>query len=124
MTKLLALAAVLEAVTGLAFMIYPTLAVWLLLGESISRPGEVLGRVAGLALLSLGLACWPGANAFRPPAMGAMFAYNLLITAYLLWLGIGSEWVGILLWPAVALHSILTLLLAGLWFKERKTGKL
>jgi len=41
-----------------------------------------------------------------------MLTYNSLATLYLLCLGIGGEWVGPLLWPAVALHGILSLLLA------------
>ncbi len=79
-----------------------------------------LGRVAGFGLFSLGLACWPGANASGSPVRRALFAYNLLVTVYLLYLGIDGEWVGILLWPAVALHGVLTLLLAGAWLLDTR----
>jgi hypothetical protein len=123
MTKLLALAAVLEAVTGLGFMIVPSVAVRLLLGEGVTGLPAALGRVAGLALLSLGLACWPGAKASGATTFRALFTYNLLITVYLLSLGIAGEWVGILLWPAAMLHGVLTLLLAGAWIRERQTRK-
>ena len=44
-----------------------------------------------------------------------MLTYNSLATLYLLGLGIGGEWVGPLLWPAVALHGTLSLLLARQW---------
>jgi len=37
-----------------------------------------------------------------------MLLYNALATAYLLHLGIGGEWVGRLLWPAVVLHALFT----------------
>ncbi len=40
-----------------------------------------------------------------------MLTYSALATAYLGWLGIGGEWTGPLLWPAVVLHLILTALL-------------
>jgi hypothetical protein len=40
-----------------------------------------------------------------------MLIYNTLVTIYLAYLGIGGELVGILLWPAVALHAVLTGLL-------------
>jgi len=43
--------------------------------------------------------------------------YSTLVTAYLLFLGVRGEWVGPLLWPAVAIHALLTLLLARLWLK-------
>ena len=82
-----------------------------------------MGRVAGCALVSLGLACWPFRDvASRPaPALIAMLTYNLLITCYLIFLGIGGQWVGVLLWPAVAIHSLLTLLLVRAWFKTQQT---
>ena len=41
--------------------------------------------------------------------------YNLLATIYLLYLGVGGKLVGTLLWPAVALHAILTILLTRVW---------
>ena len=118
MKKLLGVAAVIEAATGIALMIYPLLVVVLLLGVGVSGPGIALGRVAGFALLSLGLACWPnldsaGANI---PALRALLTYNLLVTLYLAYLGIDGQWVGSLLWPAVALHAVLTFLLARAWF--------
>jgi hypothetical protein len=111
---LVALAAMLEAVTGLVLIIAPSFAVRLLLGEEPSGAGVALGRVAGFGLFSLGVACWPrlaivGSNR---PALRALLTYNLLITCYLLYLGISSERVGILLWPAVVLHAVLTLFLA------------
>ncbi len=48
-----------------------------------------------------------------------MTTYSLLVTLYLVFLGAGGEWVGPLLWPAVALHAVLTLLLARTWFSRR-----
>jgi uncharacterized membrane protein len=48
-----------------------------------------------------------------------MANYGLLVTLYLFYLGIQGEWVGPLLWPAVALHAVLTLLLARAWFSAR-----
>jgi hypothetical protein len=122
MKRLLAFTAVLEAATGLALMAAPTVAVRLLLGGEISGASIPLGRVAGLALLSLGIACWPRRNPTgnTASALWAMLTYNSLVTLYLLCLGIRGEWVGLLLWPAVALHSTLSLLLARQW--RRRSG--
>ena len=112
MKKLLGVAAVIEAATGLALMIHPPLVTRLLLGEGVSGAGMALGRVAGFALLGLGLACWPGIESAgaNTPALRALLTYNLLATLYLAYLGIGGGSVGSLLWPAVALHAVLALL--------------
>jgi hypothetical protein len=47
--------------------------------------------------------------------------YNALATLYLLYLAIRGEWIGPLLWPAVVLHTILTLLLVVAWRQEPKS---
>lgn len=47
-----------------------------------------------------------------------MLTYSALVTVYLGSVGIRGDWVGPLLWPAVALHALLTLLLGRVWFKQ------
>jgi hypothetical protein len=118
MKWLLAIAAVLEASTGLALMIVPAFISRLLLGAGALGTGAAVGRIAGCALLSLGLACWPSRMSAGGalPAFLAMLTYNLLVTCYLIFLGIGGECVGVLLWPAAAIHGTLTLLLVREWF--------
>ena len=84
--------------------------------SAASRQWTPFARVAGVALLALGLACWPGTNVTgeRTPATHAMLAYNPLIASYLVYLAaVGVA--GILLWPAVAEHVIVTLLLLLAW---------
>ena len=115
MKKLLTLAAIGETATGLALLIVPSLVVWLLFGAEIVGVGVVMSRLAGIALIGLGVACWPG-----PPLIG-MLTYSVLAMLYLTYIGLGGEWVGPLLWPAVVLHAVLTLLLARTWF-EATTG--
>lgn len=116
--RLLIATAVLEVVTGLTLCVVPSLFVQLLLSDGVSGTGLALGRVAGFALIALGAACWPGweftwDNRFRPTqALLGMLIYNLLVAAYLSYVGATSLSVGILLWPGVALHSFLTLLCA------------
>jgi len=78
------------------------------------------GRIVistGFALLGLGLACWPGLESagVNNPALRALITYNLLATLYLAYLGIGDRLVGSLLWPAVVIHGVLTLLFARAW---------
>ena len=111
MNKPLAFAALVETATGVALVFVPSLVARLLLGTELSGVAIAVGRVAGIGLLSLGFACWPGKEPTRA-ALRGMRVYSLLITVYLLYLGIRGEWVGPLLWPAVGLHALLTLLLA------------
>jgi hypothetical protein len=125
MRTLLGLAAVLEAVMGLALMIAPAVVARLLLGGDLPGAGAEVGRVAGLALLSLGVACWPPRGSGRSlQALWAMLTYNPLVAAYLVFLGIRGEQGGGLLWPAAALHALLTLLLAGAWIGNRQGGEM
>jgi hypothetical protein len=119
--RVLAFAAVFEVGTGLALMIDPAIVVTLLLGVEVSGTGTLLGRCFGIALLALGLACWPG----RPrsesgsPAFRAMLAYNVLIALYLAYLGTVVHLGGLLLWPGAALHAAVGLLLLLPWADER-----
>ncbi len=121
MNKLLALSASAEAATGLVLMIDPPFVTRLLLGAEVSGVAIALGRLGGFGLLSFGLACWPnrGAAGNFGRAFQAMLTYSLFCTLYLLYLGIGGEWAGRLLWPAVLWHGAITFLLAGAWFKVR-----
>jgi hypothetical protein len=117
MNKLLAFTAVTEAATGLALLIVPSLVGRLLLGAELTGVAIVIGRVTGIALVALGVACLPGRT-----ALCGMLTYNALGTLYFAWLAVGGEWVGPLLWPAVVLHAVLTALLARAWIAARKIG--
>jgi hypothetical protein len=109
---LLAVASTLEAVTGLALIIAPSL-VRFLLGTDISGAALAIVRVAGFALLLLGVACWPRSEA-TVPRLWAMLIYNLLATVYLGYLRFGSETLGKLLASAFAVHAGLAILFIGL----------
>ncbi len=102
----LILAAVGEVVTGAALLIVPSLVGRLLLGEELSGAAIPVARVAGIALIALGVACWPG------KALIGMLTYSAAVTLYLAYVGLAGGVAGLLLWPAVVLHAILTALLA------------
>jgi hypothetical protein len=102
-------AAVEAAATGLILLLSPVLFGRLILGAELSEPGQALGRLAGIALLGFALTSWPAPSAWS--VARAMLVYNFLATIYLSYLGIVGTLVGVLLWPAVALHVLLTVLL-------------
>jgi hypothetical protein len=109
MKKVLNFAAVAEAVTGMALLIVPTLVGRLLFGEDLTGVAIPVARVTGIALIALGVACWPG-----PPLVG-MLIYSAVVTLYLTYLGFAGGLTGVFLWPAVALHAILSVFLGRLW---------
>jgi hypothetical protein len=115
MKNALIFAAVAEVATGLALLIVPSLVGWLLLGEELTGIAIPVARVAGIALVALGVACWPG-----PPRVG-MLTYSAAVTLYLAYLGFAGGLSGILLWPAVVLHVILTGLLIRASTSDKET---
>jgi hypothetical protein len=117
MNKILPFAATAEAATGLALMAVPSLVGRLLLGTALTGVAIPIARVTGIALLALGIACWPACK----PLCG-MLTYSMLATLYLAWLAVSGLWVGPLLWTAVAVHAILTFLLIRAWAVNQKVG--
>ena len=115
MKKVLVLAAVSEAATGLALVIVPSLVGRLLLGEELAGVAIPVARVLGIALIALGVACWPGT-----PLMG-MLIYSTAVALYLAYVGFAGGLSGILLWPAVVLHVILTALLTWASTRDKET---
>ena len=109
MKNVLIFAAIAEAATGLALLIVPSLVGQVLLGEELTDIAVPVARVAGIALIALGIACWPG-----PPLVG-MLTYGTLVTIYLAYLGFAVGLTGALLWPAVALHLVLSIFLGRAW---------
>jgi len=109
MKRFLTLTAILEGATGLALIAVPVMVVQLLLGAEISGASIPLGRVAGAALLALGIACWLARDDTQSRAARGLFVamliYNIAATAVLAFAGIGLELHGVVLWPAVVLHA-------------------
>ena len=116
MKKLLAFAALAEAATGLALIAFPLLVGRLLLGAELTGVAIPLSRVTGIALIALGIAGWPGRTGFC-----GMLTYSALATVYLGVLAIGGKWVGQLMWPAVVLHAVVTVLMVCARLAARKT---
>ena len=117
MKEVLIFAAVGEAATGLALLVVPSLVGQLLLGEELAGVAIPVARVAGIALIGLGIACWPG-----PPLVG-MLTYSTGVALYLAYLGFAAGLTGVLLWPAVALHVVLSTLLGRAWLTTKAIVK-
>ena len=101
-----------EGATGLVVLLAPGFVAQLLFGSDVAGAGVAYGRLLGVSLLALVIACWPDVDAVRRPALHAVLAYNLLAALYLVYLGVAQRPAGILLWPAVVEHALVALLLA------------
>ena len=117
MKKLLILTAVVEGLSGLILFAYPHIVTRLLFGSEVVGSGVFMSRIAGISLFALAVACWPDRNRLR--AFFGMLTYGLLVMPYLVYVG-GNGGAGILLWPGVAAHAGLSVLLVRAWRKERQ----
>lgn len=113
MKKALFISAVIEAATGLALFIVPSLLGQLLLRAELTAIAVMPMRVAGIALVSLAVACWSGT-----PLVG-MLTYSTTVTLYLAYVGFIGGFTGILLWPVVVVHVGLTILLVLAYAKTK-----
>jgi hypothetical protein len=107
-TPFFVLSAVLEATAGLALLLSPTLVITLLLDGPVTHAAVAIGRLAGAALLSLGVACWwaradAGSAASRALVAG-MSVYNVVVIAVVLTGSFGSPRRPIL-WLATLVHA-------------------
>jgi len=127
MNALLTVTALVEAGAGLALICCPSATASLLLGSPLDTPAPIaLGRVAGAALLTLGIANWLARNDAQSPAARALIAamsfYNLAVASLLAFAGISSGLIGIAFWPAVILHAAMAVWCIVCLRRERSPG--
>lgn len=111
---LLIVTAVVELPAGAALLIAPSLTTELMLGAGLGSPAAAMvGRVAGAALVSIGLSCWLERDRVRSgPRTGlvtGLLAYNISIPVLLTYAAVVENISGIAFWPGIGLHSILTI---------------
>jgi len=105
--------AVIEAVGGLALLASPSEVIAILFGVVFDTPIELaVGRWVGVALLSLGVACWRARHDEKSSAgkalVSAMLFYNAAIIVLLAWSRMASGLEGVAFWPAAVLHTAMT----------------
>lgn len=120
LARLLGIAGILESVTALALIIDPCLVASILLQSSLETPGDVIGRIAGGALLSLGIACWCARKSpMAPASLGVgwgLLAYNVVACATLAFAGSAMAGGGLVALSAALLHGLFGAALLGVLF--------
>jgi hypothetical protein len=111
---LLMVTAIGEVGTGLLLLLLPSVLIALLLGvDQVSPEVNICARIAGAALLAIGVACWLGRSDKQSAAQHGLLVgvliYDVAAAALLAYAGLGFSMVGLALWPAVVLHASLAL---------------
>ncbi len=110
---LLIVSALIELGAGLALLCCPSVMTTLLIGAALETPVALtVARIGGAGLLSLGVACWLARDDSNSRAargmIAAMLIYDVAAAAVLALAGIGDGLSGPALWPAVELHTAMS----------------
>jgi len=111
---LLIVMSIVEAGAGLALVAVPSLIASLLFGTPLEGAMPVVvGRLVGVALLSLGVMCWLARDDVDSRAaagvVGGMLVYNTGATALFLYGMFGQGLIGMLTWIAIIVHGALAI---------------
>jgi hypothetical protein len=109
---LLAVTALGEGGIGLLLLISPNVLQSLLFGEDVLAPASaVIARIAGVALVTIGVACWFARleverSRAQSGLLAGVFIYDMAAALVLASAGMNGLH-GVALWPAVLAHVIL-----------------
>lgn len=106
------LAAWIEIIVGASFILALNAQSRLIFGTTTEGSGVHFAQLAGIALISLGIACLPSNHAgTRRVAGRTLLVYNIAATIFFAWIGVATTFRGIVLWPVVILHAVLAIVL-------------
>jgi len=113
MRRLLTVTTAIEVPTGVLSLLQPSVVLALLFGwREIGSETLLMARVAGAAVLGLGVASWlardDGHTQARRGLLTGLFIYNAVAVVLLVFAGAVLQTAGLLLWPAVLYHVALT----------------
>lgn len=109
----LLIAAWFEILVGASFVLALNLQSQMLFGATVEGAGAGFGRLAGIALIGLGVACLPAKlEEARQRAVRVLFVYNIGAAILIAWIGATTTFSGVVLWPIVLVHAVIALALA------------
>lgn len=107
------LAAWLEIIVGTSFLLAPNAQSQFLFGATPEGIGVPFARFAGIGLIGLGIACMPSNLAgTRQGGVRGLLVFNIGATIFFAWIGAATTFRGVMLWPVVILHAVITVVLA------------
>jgi len=99
-------AAWLEIAVGVTVIVAPNFLCVLLFATRPEGAGMPIARLAGIALLALGISCLPSVQTGpRRNSVLGLVVYNVGAAILFAWVGVATALHGFLLWPAAILHA-------------------
>ena len=117
------LAAWFEIVVGASFVLALNAQSQLIFGATPEGSGVHFARLAGIALISLGIACLPSKLA-GTRQVAALLIYNIAVAIFFAWVALTTPFRGVLLWAVVTVHAVISIVLALSLRKENSTDPL
>ena len=111
MKLFLTYSALIEALTGVLLITFPSRIVYLLLETTLNGPGEfIVTMIAGAAIFSLAAGCWfLRETAAAPIGVKVLFIYNAALTVIVLYAILGYALKDAALWLVGGFHLFQTL---------------
>ena len=106
------LAAWVEILVGISFLSVPDVQSQLIFGTTPEGIGGIWARFAGIALIGLGIACLPSNPAGTRQGVRALLGFNIGATIFFAWVAVATAFQGVILWPVVILHAVISIALA------------
>lgn len=111
---LLIATALVEVGTGVLLLVVPSVPLSLLLGiDQAAMEATFIARIAGAALIAIGVTCWLARNDQHSPAqlgvLAGVLIYDIAAAGLLAYAGAILNMAGLALWPAVVIHAALAL---------------
>lgn len=105
-------AAWVEIIVGASFLLVPNAQSQLIFGATPEGIGDTWARFAGIALIGLGIACLPSNLSGTRQGVRGLLVFNVGATIFFAWVAVTTTFRGVILWPVVILHAVLTVALA------------
>ena len=123
-SSLLLIGALLELVAGSLLLALPRQTTALLVTDNIAGEGITIAQMLGASLLSMGIMLFfTSKSKDQPIVQGITIAYilyNLAGIGVMLFGSVSRGHDGVMLWPAIATHSVLVVLLFQAYIRERE----